>query len=347
MKVLFLTSGADTPATRYRILPYLPRLQSRGITCHVANSFPSKYETLPAIGFRASQRLKRWTRSWHLLQAKLRHYDAIVIEREIFDDPSWDYEAAFRKVTGRFILDIDDAIFLRYPEKFPQIAGMSDCILAGNRWLAEECEKHSQNVRLLPTCIDLSDYPKISAETAPSRRSADVPVVGWIGTPSNIAYIKPLIPAFEELCRRIPFRLRIVTASRDCVDQLGAESLPVEFISWNASTAVAEIGRFTVGIMPLEDGIWERHKCGFKLLQYMAAGLPAIASPVGVNQEILSHGENGFLAATPEEWTAALEQLLTDNDLRTRLGLAARETVEQRYSVDVHFPTFLAAIEGK
>ena len=79
----------------------------------------------------------------------------------------------------------------------------------------------------------------------------------------------------------------------------------------------------------------------------MAAGLPAIASPVGVNQEILSHGENGFLAATPEEWTAALEQLLTDNDLRTRLGLAARETVEQRYSVDVHFPTFLAAIEGK
>ncbi|WP_437202353.1 glycosyltransferase family 4 protein [Planctomicrobium sp. SH664] len=339
-RVLLLTSGRNTPTTRYRMLPYVPRLAALGIDCTVAHSLPEKYDSFRWLGWRLSQRLKRSVRQFHLRQAQRQRYDAILLEREIFDDPTWELEAAFRQCTPRFVMDIDDAIFLRYPEKFQHIAGMSDRILAGNRFLAEVCRPYCDEIRLLPTCIDLHDYPVPS----PTRKIESPAVIGWIGTPSNVPYLNDIVPVLRRLRQRQPLILRIVSHSAAARKVLIPEDLPVEFVEWNARTAVAEISRFTVGLMPLHNGDWERYKCGFKLLQYLASGLPAVASPVGVNAEIVTPGENGFLAASPEDWFETIGQILQDPQLREKLGRNARRTVEELFSIDGHVSTVAAAL---
>jgi len=338
-RVLFLTSGPNAPATRYRILPYLPRLRKLGLECDVRHSFPEKYQRLRLIGWRASHLLRGLMRRWDLWQARGAKYDAIVLEREIFDDPTWNMEAAFRLVTRRFLLDVDDGIFLRYPEKFEKIAGMADHILAGNRLLAEECRKFCPHVSVIPTAIDLDDYPCVFPR--PVHR---IPVIGWIGTAANLPYLKVAFPALKQLAEHRPFVLRIITSDEAEVHKLPFGTIPVEFRRWSAQSATQEIQQFDIGIMPLPDAPWERHKCGFKLLQYMAASLPAVASPVGANREIVSSKVDGILAATDQEWHDSLNQLLGDADWRTTLGRSARCKIEKHYSIDGYLPEVASII---
>lgn len=340
-RVLFLTSGPNAPTTRYRILPYLPRLERMGWRCDVAHSRPEKYDWYRPLGWRGSQWLKRTVRRWHWLLARWRRYDVIVIEREIFDNPSWNFEEAFRRVTDRLVLDIDDAVFLRYPEKFGKIAALCDAIVAGNNGLAEVSRRACPRVTVIPTAIDLADYP-----CAPAPERSGPPVIGWIGTPANVPYLKEALPALRGLHGIRPFVFRVITSRADVVRALGDE-VPIEFRQWRADSAIDEIRDFDIGVMPLPEGDWERYKCGFKLLQYMACGKAAVASPVGVNAEIVEHGVNGMLATSTADWTRALDQLLADPESRRRLGQAARRTVESRYSVDGHAATYAAVLSGE
>jgi len=340
-RVLFLTSGMTAPATQYRILPYFPRLQSAGIQCDAWHSIPQKYHRFPWLGWWISNRIRKGIRRIQLLQARWRRYDAIVLEREIFDDPTWNYEAAFRLCTPRLILDVDDAVFLRYPEKFIRLAKMSDHVVAGNRMLAQEFQKHCPNVTIIPTAIDLNEYPPLGEKAV-----QEIPVIGWIGTPANLPYLNVALPALKRLAQTRRFRLRIITSDEHDLRVLNFETIPVEFRRWSASTAVREIQQFDIGIMPLPDEPWERCKCGFKLLQYMAAGVPAIASPVGVNAEMISHGKDGFLAETTRNWDDCFHQILSHPEELFALRQAARDKIESRYSIDVQLPNFLSAITG-
>ena len=339
--VLFLTSGQSVPSTRYRILPYLPRLQAAGICCDLAQSFPEKYKQLFPMGWKASRLLRKMTRRIDLWKARRRNYDAIILEREIFNDPTWHLEAAFRAVTRRFILDLDDAIFLNYPDKFARIAGMADQVLAGNQALAAESRKHCENVTVLPTAIDLDEY-RFSSPRQPN----EVPVIGWIGTASNVAYLKTALPALEQLAAHRRFVLRIVTSHKSVIRKLPFRAVNVEFHRWSAQTATTQIRQFDIGIMPLPDGPWERYKCGFKLLQYMACNMPAVASPVGVNSEIITHGVNGFLAGTTEDWLESFNFILDTPEHARFVGEAARKRIEQTYCIDVQFPKMMSAIVG-
>lgn len=338
-RLLFLVSGRDVPSTRYRILPYIPLLRSAGYRCEVAYSVPEKYGEFRLLGWRLSQWLKRATRRWHLLKSRIREYDVIIIERELFDLPDWNFEAAFRQQTRRLVLDVDDAIFLRYPEKFAALSSMADLIFAGNRNLLEHCIQWNSTVELLPTAVDQEHF-----DQQPDRSPTSRPVIGWIGTASNLPYLAAILPVFEELASTDEFLLRIITGDAEPPEPFRAAKIPIEFQKWNARSAVAEIARFSIGVMPLLDNPWEHYKCGFKLLQYLATGVPAVASPVGVNAEIVQHGETGLLAHSPEQWLTALQQLVRNPELRVKLGDAGRERARQAYSTAVTFPVMEQAL---
>ncbi len=342
LRVLFLTSGPNIPSTRFRILPYLPRLRAQGMKCDVFHSIPPKYHEYPLLGWRLNQKLRKGMRQRDLFLARFRAYDVIVLERELFDDPSWNVEAAFRQTTPRFLLDVDDAIFLRYPEKFAQIAGMADQVLAGNHLLAEKCAEYCPRVSVFPTAVDLAEYPFSISQAA--GKSLDVPIIGWIGTPSNLPYLNVALPALKELARHRRFVLRIITGKAEDLKQVDFQEVPVEFRRWSAKTAVREIQQFSMGIMPLPDEPWERYKCGFKLLQYMAAGVPAVASPVGVNRDIITPGIHGCLAESAADWLDQLTFLLDNPDQAHAMVQAARHRVEEQYSIDVLTPKLLSAI---
>ncbi len=343
MRILFLTSGSRVPSARFRILAYLPYLRSAGHQCSVAASFPQKYDYFPAFGFRPSQALKRLVRWWHLLCAWVRRYDVVVIERELFDAPSGTMEARFRRAAGTLVLDVDDAIFLTYPEKFEQLAGISDVIIAGNRFLKQRIESWNSNVVVIPTCVDTRLFsPK---QFVPVEEK--IPVIGWIGTTANLAYLEVVAPALRSLAERCRFSLRLVAGDDEPLRNVDLRGVDVRFVRWSPDTEVDAILEFDIGIMPLfADSEWDEYKCGFKLLQYMAAGIPGVASPVGVNSDIVQHAENGFLADTRAQWEEILLKLVTDTEVRRRVGQHARRSVEDNYSIDRHFSRFVETLQA-
>lgn len=342
MKILFLTSGAHVPSTRFRVLQFVPKLRAAGHRCTVAHSFPEKYDFFPLLGWRLSQRLKRATRSWHLLRARLGRYDVVWIEREIFNDASSDFEERFRKTAPLCVLDVDDGVFLNFPEKFHRICRMSDLVFAGNRYLKEYIEPQNPNILLVPTCVDTDAYRPRPATEQNAR-----PVVGWIGTTGNLQYLAVAASALSRLAAKLDFQLRLIAPEDGPIADLPLDGVDVRYLRWNPATEIDEIRRFDVGIMPLRmDQEWDKYKCGLKLLQYMAVGLPAVASPVGVNAEIVAHGENGYLAADADQWYAALQPLIEDASLRRRVGAAARLRVEQDYSVQTWLPRIVQHLQA-
>ncbi|WP_235045595.1 glycosyltransferase family 4 protein [Methylophaga lonarensis] len=164
--------------------------------------------------------------------------------------------------------------------------------------------------------------------------------IGWIGTPKTCHYLLSLIPVFENLKARYDIRFVAVGANTE-----EFQDTPIETWPWSQESEVTSIQQFDIGIMPLIDSPWERGKCGYKLIQYMACGLPVVASPVGVNTEIVRERINGYLATNDDEWEEALIKLCTDTETRLRMGLAGREMVEQQYSIKSQSTKLLSAIK--
>lgn len=343
MKILFLHSGDRVPSARFRTLPFARRLHAAGHTCRVASSFPQKYDHFPAIGFRPSQWLKRLVRTGHLVETYLRRFDVIVIDRELFDSDSHWWEDRFRAAGPAMVLDVDDGIFLRHPQKYEHLARIADAVLAGNREIAEYTRPINDRITIIPTCIDLSEYQMRSIRSGGDH----VPVVGWIGTTGNLPFLEVCAPALRRLANCMEFELRLIAGESTPLASVDLTGVNVRFLPWRGATEVQELSQFDIGVMPLPEGQdWMRYKCGLKLLQYMAVGSPGVASPIGINAEIIHDGENGFLATTTEEWESALAQLLSDPQLRDRLGQAARQTVEADYSVESNLPRYIEALNG-
>jgi glycosyltransferase involved in cell wall biosynthesis len=166
-------------------------------------------------------------------------------------------------------------------------------------------------------------------------------VVGWIGSPTTAPYTLRLENPLLELGAKTPAVMRLVGAN-----PLPFRSLQPEYIAWSEANEVEQIAGFDVGVMPLDDAPWERGKCGYKLIQYMACGLPVIASPVGVNRELVRHGENGYLAETEDEWRQALFALGSNPELRARMGRKGRSLVESSYCTRVTAPRLIALLEA-
>ena len=232
------------------------------------------------------------------------------------------------------VYDFDDALYLgsissansRYrwikQESRRSVAYMRNArlVIAGNSYLADRAARYANRVEVVPSCVDVDRQP---ARTHDAR---EVVTVGWIGSPSTSGYVRAVLPAFERINRdRLRARLVLVGA-KPAVQPSWAESRP-----WTLSSEAADLASFDIGIMPLRDTEWERGKCGYKLLQYFAAGVPAIASPVGVNRTLVGDGR-GILATSVEEWVQALELLIDDVDLRRLWGTAARAYAEREFS---------------
>jgi glycosyltransferase involved in cell wall biosynthesis len=340
MKVLFLTSGDLVPSTRFRVLQYIPHLVAAGHRCTVAHSIPQKYDYWPRLGWRASQWIKRAVRMWHMVRARLGRYDVVFVERELFHDGTSSMEERFRRVARAMVLDVDDAVFLDHPEKFDRIVRMSDVVIAGNRFLLERIEPLNPSVVTIPTCVDMNRYvPR------PDAAAGQRPVIGWTGVAANLNYLRVMAPAMRNLASRHDFELRLVAQDDSPLAAIDLAGVRTAFVRWDAAREIEQLHGFDIGIMPLRmDEPWDVYKCGLKLIQYMAVGTPGVASPVGVNAEILQHGLHGFLAATTDQWEESLAKLLEDPGLRQRMGQSARRRVEEAYSVQVCLPRLIETL---
>jgi glycosyltransferase involved in cell wall biosynthesis len=249
----------------------------------------------------------------------------------------------FRRIAPAMVLDVDDGIFLAHPEKFRGLASMCDLVIAGNSLLAERVAMVNSRVAVIPTCLDTHRHALKPAGEAPATAR---PVLGWTGTEHNLNSLRLVSAPLRALRRTHDFELSIIAERPPSLGELNLSGLDVRYTPWREETEIRDLHGFDVGLMPLEDSEWTRFKCGLKILQYMAIGIPAVASPVGVNRDIIRSGDNGFLAASQSQWTARLATLLDDPALRARMGAAGRATVEQRYSVAANLPKFEAALRA-
>jgi glycosyltransferase involved in cell wall biosynthesis len=190
---------------------------------------------------------------------------------------------------------------------------------------------------VLPTVVDTHVYRPAD----PAAAGAPV-TIGWIGSPSTFGYLSPVLPLIRELCERFGARFRVVGAG----EEARAEQFPaMDLIPWSEMREVTEVQTMHIGIMPLPDDRWARGKSGYKLIQYMACGLPVVASPVGVNASIVQPGVNGFLVDGLEQWREALEALIASPELRHNLGRAGRDRAVSDYSVLAQAPRFAQLLE--
>ena len=357
MRIAFLTSGRCVPSSRFRVLQFVPPLQRLGHECLVLPSRPDKYSSLPLLGFRWSGLVKRWNRRSDLVALERWSPDVVVLERELFSDGSYDIEQELRGMTRRLVLDIDDGLFVLDRHKFEVLCGLSDHVIAGNDLLAPRVQPINSCVTVIPTCVDVERYEGRGArgegrETnrthSPLTPRPSPLILGWTGTAANIDYLEVLREPLQALSREFDLELRVIAESDRPLRKLGfdRDGIRTRFVRWSEATEIADLCAFDIGLMPMPDTNWTRYKCGLKILQYMAAGVPAVASPVGVNSEIIHHGVNGWLATTADEWLFVLRQLLSEPVRRAAVIETASMSVEQRYSVTAQLPRLIACLEA-
>ncbi|RLT04113.1 MAG: glycosyltransferase, partial [Planctomycetota bacterium] len=253
----------------------------------------------------------------------------------------------------RLVLDIDDGLFVLNRHKFEVLCGLCDHVIAGSELLAARVQPINSHVTVIPTCVDVEKFRVPSSEfrgadTRNSELGTRNFILGWTGTAANIEYLEALREPVKQLAREFPIELRVIAESDGPLRRLGfdRDGIQTRFVRWSEATEIADLQAFDIGLMPMPDTDWTRYKCGLKILQYMAAGVPAVASPVGVNSEIIHHGVNGWLATTPDEWLFVLRQLLSDPSRCETVASFARKTVEERYSVQAQLPRLIACLEA-
>ena len=316
MRIAFLTTRLEKPSTRYRVLEYIPYLQKAGWEVSVF-----------AFGRRRVDRIKIF---WHLS-----NYDVVFLQKRLFGLLDW---SLLRWKSKFLIFDFDDAIMfhdssrkknifsLKGKIRFVRTISNSDFVFAGNSYLGNMARKYTQKVLILPTVIDMELY------TSKPQQNQPLVTLGWIGSRPTLFYIERMVSVLNIVRKKYPqTQLKIVS---DCFFDCGV--MPVIKKPWRYEEVVDDLKSFDIGIMPLTDDKWTKGKCGFKLLQYMAVGLPVVCSPVGVNREMVMNGQNGFWASNADEWIDRLGQLIESPALRARMGESGRKIVFQRYSLKDH-----------
>ncbi|HZZ78260.1 MAG TPA: glycosyltransferase family 4 protein [Gemmataceae bacterium] len=316
MRITALVKSSDHVCCRYRIAAYRPLLEQLGCAVDI----------------------RPWSSRWFFQQIFPVFADVasiLIVQRKLF--PRWQLRILRRRARW-LIYDFDDSIFLRSsynprghdcPKRFERFRDMvqaADVVIAGNEFLCDQATAigNVNKVHLIPTCVDASGYPL-------ARHDADRPHVklAWIGSSSTIRGLEMVRDLLEHIGQTVPgMMLKVI-----CDRSLRMDHLPIEFRPWQLATETSELADADIGMSWLPDDVWSAGKCGLKVLQYMAAGLPVIANPVGVQCEQVRHGETGFLVTTPDEWIDAVRLLAADPDLRRRMGHAGRRLVEEQYPV--------------
>lgn len=346
MRVLWLSLGGHAEAcSRTRVFALQPRLRSASVRGQVIRFASGRHPAM--LGSAPLGRAERAAEVLNTLRKTLRlarlapAFDLVVVQRVLLPPA---LQALVRARSRALLFDFDDAIYLspdgtgsgRAAERFDHMVARCDAVVAASPELARRAAPLARRLYRIPTPVDTDRY---APAERPEADRAEV-VVGWIGSPSTGPYLEMLRPVVERLVAERPaLRFHVVGAVGALAGVPGVCHLP-----WRYADEVAALRRFDVGVMPLPDDPWARGKAGYKLLQYMAVGVPGVASPVGVNAELVRDGVNGFLARTPDEWTATLGRLLDNAALRRRLGAAGRELAVRHYSLGALAPAFLAAL---
>lgn len=340
LRVLALTRydriGASSRVRFYQFVPYL---SSAGIELVVSpllgSTYIQKRYSRQNVGF--LYLLVSYVKRFFVLLHS-RNYDFLWIEKELFPDVPGFVEKLLSFFNVKYVVDYDDAIFHNYDlnqrlwrrlmaNKIDQIMLDAALVVCGNSYLGKRAESAgARSIIVLPTVIDLDRYSVLRR-----RRSGPI-VIGWIGSSATVKYLIDIFPALKALSEVLPFKLRVLGA------QISEPGLHIDCLPWSESDEVKQIQGFDIGIMPLKDSPWEKGKCGYKLIQYMACGLPVVASPVGVNQEIVANGVNGYLASNSDDWFGALYGLATNQALCNQFGDSGRVLVETRYCLQVIAP---------
>jgi glycosyltransferase involved in cell wall biosynthesis len=322
---MLLGYALEQPSYRHRMQSLIEPLQAAGWQVR-AEQFPSG-----RYGLRTWERreLLRWADVSVLHQIKLSS-----IEARLF--------AAFGR---RRVFDVDDAIYVRKPrrlgdlpdesawrkQKFAATCRWVDAVAAGNEVLAGVARAAAKQIVLLPTSIDAACYETTFADPN------EAPRIVWIGSPENLIYLEMIRPALARLSRRFPsMTMRVI-----CSEFPDWHDVNIERVRWTSATEAHSLAGAHIGVMPLTDDAWSRGKCAFKLLQYMAAALPCVASPVGANTEAVLDGINGYHAANVDEWERSLEKLILSPQLRASFGARGRQHVQQRYALSSYRANYL------
>ncbi|UII21833.1 glycosyltransferase [Fulvivirga ligni] len=352
--ILFITPypQGQAPSQRFRFEQYLPILKKNNHQFKISPFLTKKaWDTLYKDG-------KIISKLYYFFQGfvtrlidivRTPYYDFIFIHREATPVGPPFFEWIISKILRKKIIyDFDDAIWLEDPDEKGSIKSMvkwkskvsSICrwsykVSTGNEYLAKYAANFCTNVIINPTTIDTEHLHNPDITVNP--KNDENLVIGWTGTHSTLQYLNPLVPIIAELEEIFDFNFIIISNK---APSFKLKSL--KFIPWNKNTEIKDLQRFDIGVMPLTNDLWSQGKCGFKALQYMALGIPAIASPVGVNSLIIDDNENGFLCHTREEWKKNIETLIINKDKRKLFGRSARKKVENFYSVSSNSDNFLS-----
>jgi len=327
---------------------FLPHLENKGIEYTIHVLLGDWYVNALYSGERISK-LKIAASYFQRIKALLRRstYDIIWMQQEAFPwIPAWIEKLILGKKKP-IIVDYDDAFFHRYNmhpskiirtflgKKIDRIMEHSSAVVAGNSYLANHAkESKAKSIVIIPTVVDTNIY------TPSIDKQQDVFTIGWIGSPHTAKYLKVIENPLSILSKEKDTVISIVGSGPFSMDDC-----PLQIIKWSEADEVSLIQQFDVGVMPLSDNPWERGKCGFKLIQYMACGIPVIASPVGVNSSIVQQGINGYLANSDEEWITCILKLKNSPELRNEMGRAGRRMAEEKYSLHVAFLQLISLFE--
>jgi len=311
-KVLFLIQGFSVAASRYRVLQYIPYLESKGVETKV-----SLYPRTLKENFQFFNELSQ--------------YDIVFLQRKRFNQPRL---GLLRRRAKRILYDFDDSVMYRNSKakdpisstrrrRFVQMVKNSDFIIAGNEFLRSQVLPFNQNVEVIPTAINQERYDLRTYSVQQERVT-----LGWIGDHGSIHYLEKMRPIFDRISAKYPHvELKIVSDTFfDC------DRMKVIKKKWSSEEEVADLQGLDIGLMPLVDDPWSWGKCGLKIIQYQGVGVPVVCTPVGINTDLVEDGTNGFWAMTANEWEEKLSLLIENPGLREQMGREGRRRVLEKYT---------------
>jgi len=312
ISVLAITSGIKQAAARLRMAALVEPLRERGVDLQIATWGKKLLDRRTLIRSAAA-------------------FDAVILQRRLLDPRN---ARALRKRAKRIYFDVDDAVMYhagkvgwwsrwRTERRFAATCRILDHCVAGNEYLANLFRERGCATSVLPTTVDPLHYQ------LRLHQQSDVTRLVWIGSHSTIGYLSAVLPALGEAAKAVP-GLRLTIVADKTIDN---PPVPVDFVEWSEEAEVTALAAADIGIAPTPEDRWTLGKCGFKIIQYMAAGLPAIASPVGANAVIVRDGESGYLATTAEAWTARIVELAGNVQRRAEMGAIGRRDVWSIYNI--------------
>ena len=339
-----------SPGQRFRIEQYIPYLKDAGFEftySYIINKTEDKYFYSKGYYlFKTWIVIKGFFKRFYDF-FRVFNYDIVFVYREAHMLGTYMFEKLFKITGAKLVFDFDDAIWLndvsdgnqnlhwlKRPSKTADIARIADLVIAGNEYLAAYAKKYSKNVIVFPTTIDFNYHNYIKSAKNDSRIC-----IGWTGSSTTIKHFENAIPYLinlkKEYGNKVYFKLIVDI-------EYNVPELNLQSTIWSAENEIEDLVEIDIGIMPLPNDDWSEGKCGFKGLQYMSLGIPTIMSPVGVNKDIINHGENGYLANSSDDWYKYISNLINSKELRIKIGQAGKNSVYEKYSTQNKHKEYVA-----